>query len=102
MIIKSLTVENFRSFYGEHEIQFATESQKNTTIIYAMNGVGKTNLLNAVLWCLHGEFSPSFKNREDILNWEAKRRDRKSYHVTLVFEESGTEFVVKRSGGDID
>lgn len=102
MIIKTLTVENFRSFYGEHVIEFATDTDKNTTIIYAMNGVGKTNLLNAVLWCLHGEFSPSFKNRDDILNWEAKRRDRKSYHVSLAFEESGREFVVKRSSGDID
>ena len=61
MIINSVTVENFRSFYGEQEISFATDREKNTTLIYAMNGVGKTNLLNAILWCLHGEFSPSFK-----------------------------------------
>lgn len=102
MIIKSVIVENFRSFYGEQEINFATDPQKNTTIIYAMNGVGKTNLLNSILWCLHGEFSPSFKNRDDILNWEAKRRGRKSYHVTLCFEENDSEYIVKRSGGDID
>jgi DNA sulfur modification protein DndD len=95
-------VENFRSFYGEQEIEFATDREKNTTLIYAMNGVGKTNLLNSVLWCLHGEFSPSFKNREDILNWEAKRRGRKSYHVTLTFDENDSEFIVKRSGGDIN
>ncbi|NAW33496.1 AAA family ATPase [Halomonas alimentaria] len=102
MIIKSLIVENFRSFYGEQEIKFATDRDKNTTLIYAMNGVGKTNLLNALLWCLHGEFSPSFKNRNDILNWEAKRRGRKSYHVTVVFDENDSEFIVKRSGGEID
>ena len=102
MIINSVTVENFRSFYGEQEISFATDREKNTTLIYAMNGVGKTNLLNAILWCLHGEFSPSFKNREEILNWEAKRRGRKSYHVTVCFEENESEYIVKRSGGDID
>lgn len=102
MIIKSVIVENFRSFYGEQEIEFATDREKNTTLIYAMNGVGKTNLLNSMLWCLHGEFSPSFKNRSDILNWEAKRRGRKSYHVTVTFDENDSEFIVKRSGGDID
>ncbi len=102
MIINSVTVENFRSFYGEQEISFATDREKNTTLIYAMNGVGKTNLLNAILWCLHGEFSPSFKNKEEILNWEAKRRGRKSYHVTVCFEENESEYIVKRSGGDID
>ena len=102
MIIKFVTVENFRSFYGEQEINFATDPEKNTTLIYAMNGVGKTNLLNSILWCLHDEFSPSFKNRDEILNWEAKRRGRKSYHVTVCFEENDCEYMVKRSGGDID
>ena len=101
MIIQSVTVENFRSFYGEQTVQFATGKKKNTTIVYALNGVGKTNLLNAVLWCLHGTFSPSFKKRSDLLNWQAKDENRKSYHVTVNFEENNENFVVKRSGGDL-
>lgn len=100
MILNSVTVENFRSFYGEQTINFADDSKKNTTIIYALNGVGKTNLLNAVLWCLHGEFSPSFTNHNDILNWEAARRGRKSYHVSLHLEDSGQQYAIKRTGGE--
>lgn len=100
MILNSVTVENFRSFYGEQTINFADDSKRNTTIIYALNGVGKTNLLNAVLWCLHGEFSPSFTNHNDILNWEAARRGRKSYHVSLHLEDSGQQYAIKRTGGE--
>lgn len=102
MILNSVTVENFRSFYGEQTINFADDSKKNTTIIYALNGVGKTNLLNAMLWCLHGEFSPSFTNHKDVLNWEAARRGRKSYHVSLYLEDSGHQYVIKRTGGEIE
>lgn len=100
MIIQSLTIENFRSFYGEQTIEFSTDKEKNTTIIYAMNGVGKTNILNAVLWCFHGQFSPSFRNSNDLLNWQAKRRGRKSYHVTIEFFENDVLYRIKRTGGE--
>jgi len=102
MILNSVVVENFRSFYGEQSIEFSTDKKKNTTILYALNGVGKTNLLNAILWCLHGSFSNGFKNPKDVLNWEAKRRGRKSYHVTLNFEENDNIYTIKRSGGETD
>ena len=100
MILNYVVVENFRSFYGEQTINFSTDKNKNTTIIYALNGVGKTNLLNAILWCLHGTFSPGFKNPKDVLNWEAKRRGRKSFHVTLNFEENGNQYTIIRTGGN--
>jgi len=101
MIIKSVTLENFRSFYGEQKINFSTDPQRNTTVIYALNGVGKTNLLNSILWCLHDMFTPGFKGVKDILNWQAEKQGRKSYHVTVDFEEDGVNYSVKRSGGEI-
>lgn len=99
MILNSVTVENFRSFYGEQTIKLSTDKNKNTTVIYALNGVGKTNLLNAILWCLHGTFSAGFKTPKDVLNFEAKRQGRKSFHVTLNFEENGNQYTIKRTGG---
>ena len=74
MKLNYLFVENFRSFYGENVLNFSTDSEKNTTIIFAPNGFGKTNLLNAILWCFHNKFSPSFKDPSNLLNWEAARK----------------------------
>ena len=102
MIIQSITIENFRSFYGEQTISFNANTDKNTSFIYAQNGVGKTNFLNAILWCLHGVFNDSFKRPKDVLNWDAKAAGRKSYHVSITFQENGDTYRVTRSGGDID
>jgi DNA sulfur modification protein DndD len=102
MIFESVTVENWRGFYGEQTIQFATDKKRNTTIVYAQNGVGKTNLLNAIMWCLHGELTPSFKRPQDILNWSAKSEGRRSYHVSVYLRSDGDQlYKIKRSGGEI-
>lgn len=53
MRFRSIEISNYRQyrnlklefFPGEHDLQ----------LIIADNGVGKTNLLNAFTWCLHGE-----------------------------------------------
>jgi len=101
MKLSYLFVENFRSFYGENWLNFSTDPEKNTTIIFAPNGFGKTNLLNAILWCFHNKFSPSFKDASNLLNWEAARKGRKSYHVEVGFCADGSEWRVRRSGGRI-
>lgn len=53
MILKSLKIENFRQ-YLKDEILFSTDPEKNFTIIQGSNGAGKTNILNAITWCLYG------------------------------------------------
>lgn len=53
MILKSLKIENFRQ-YLKDEILFSTDPEKNFTIIQGFNGAGKTNILNAITWCLYG------------------------------------------------
>lgn len=102
MIFESLTVENWRGFYGEQTIHFSTSKEKNTTIVYAQNGVGKTNLLNAIMWCLYEELTPSFKKPDDILNHHASREGRNSYHVSIYLRSEDNElYKIQRSGGNI-
>lgn len=102
MIFESVTVENWRGFYGEQTINFSTSKTKNTTIVYAQNGVGKTNLLNAIMWCLYGTLTPSFKKPDDILNHHALREGRNSYHVSIYLRSEKNElYKVQRSGGNI-
>ncbi|MBB3928881.1 DNA repair exonuclease SbcCD ATPase subunit [Sphingobium jiangsuense] len=53
MILEEIRLTDFRCFFGETSIQFSEDPEKNVTIIYAENGVGKTTLLNALLWCFY-------------------------------------------------
>ncbi|MBO4568196.1 MAG: AAA family ATPase [Bacteroidales bacterium] len=53
MRIESIEIHNFRQ-YRNVTFKFPNETGKNDLhIIYAKNGVGKTNVLNAITWCLY-------------------------------------------------
>lgn len=59
MKLISLEIKNFRQYYGDIKIKFNEESEKNFNIIRGVNGAGKTNLMNAITWCL-------YKNEDNI------------------------------------
>jgi len=50
--IKSIFLENYRQYYGETKINFSTRDE-GFTVIAGKNGEGKSNLLNAISWCLY-------------------------------------------------
>lgn len=53
MRIDKIEIRNFRQ-YRDLSFQFPrVEGKKDLHIIYAKNGVGKTNVLNALTWCLY-------------------------------------------------
>jgi DNA sulfur modification protein DndD len=55
MLLTSIKLKDFRQFKGEQVIDFATDGQKNVTIILGGNGSGKTSLAQAFTWCLYGK-----------------------------------------------
>lgn len=55
MKFDSIKIENFRQYKGPVEVKFSLDKEKNFTIIRGTNGAGKTNLLNAITWCLYGK-----------------------------------------------
>lgn len=57
MILKSLTLENFRQFRGEQVVDFAAggAAGQNITVVLGENGRGKTGLYRALMFCLYGE-----------------------------------------------
>lgn len=55
MRFDSIKIENFRQYKGPVEVKFSLDKEKNFTIIRGTNGAGKTNLLNAITWCLYDE-----------------------------------------------
>ena len=55
MKINSITLKNFRPYYGTHTINFATDAERHVTVIQGVNGAGKTSLFTALNWCLYGD-----------------------------------------------
>lgn len=58
MILKTLTLQNFRQFRGGHRLEFATTEAtagRHVTVIFGENGRGKTGVFRALLFCLFGE-----------------------------------------------
>ncbi len=51
--IHSLIIKNFRQ-YHDVDIIFGRDPQKIFTILRGANGAGKTNIMNAITWCLYG------------------------------------------------
>lgn len=51
--ISSLEIKNFRQ-YREAQIVFSHDPEKMFTVIRGANGAGKTNIMNAITWCLYG------------------------------------------------
>lgn len=96
MILEEIRLKDFRCFYGDCNLVFSTEPEKNVTIVYAENGVGKTTLLNALLWCFYGETTKRFEKKEDILNYDAKRDGRTTASVEVLFQHDGKNYIAKR------
>lgn len=52
--ISSISVTNFRQYQGTQVLEFKNDKTKNVSLILGKNGAGKSNLLNAITWCLYG------------------------------------------------
>ena len=73
MFLLELKVCNFRGFYGTQRLRFAPAGSNGVTVIHGENGAGKTNLLNAIFWCLTGAFTPRLSNPELLVEQSGLR-----------------------------
>ena len=96
MKIHKIKLKNFRQFYGEHTIEFATGAERNVTLIHAENGFGKTTLLNAVLWALFNQLTKKFEDPDKILNFTAEDEGEHLASVEVEFEFNKTNYLVSR------
>ena len=55
MRIESIELENFRQYRKEKFVFPKLKGKKDIHVIIGENGEGKTNILNALTWCLYGE-----------------------------------------------
>ena len=70
MIIKSITLNNYRLYGGDNTIVFNNKEDKNICLISGENGFGKTTFLHSLIWCLYGRLITEVEAevRKDIAN----------------------------------
>lgn len=92
MKLKSISIENFRSFKDKQTFYFSSleedsfnyiSGENQVDIKLGANGAGKSTLGNALCWVLTGKTSEKF-NAETLCNWDTK----KGYCVELQFDDS--------------
>ena len=92
MQLKTIKLLNFRQFYGNQKIDFSTDSEKNVTLIHAENGVGKTTLLNALLWCFYKDTTTKFELPENIVSEQAIKENKTNASVEVIFLDKGKTY----------
>ncbi len=66
MRLNSITIQNFRFFYGENTFDFSADASKPITVFIGENGGGKSSIMNALVWCFFNELIPGSDRPEEI------------------------------------
>ena len=106
MIISNVTIENFRCYYGQSNIEFNQNGK--VTLIFGDSGYGKSSFLQFFRWMFYG--NPDFGDNDDqpLVNntavSEAKSGSKIKVFGQIDFEHLGvkyslskTQYFVKRS-----
>ena len=96
MKIDKIIFKDFRQFFGEQELAFSMDDEKNVTLIHAENGVGKTAILNAIWWTFFGETTPGFERPHDIVSDAALKEGKTTAEVRIYFEHDDHRYVIVR------
>ncbi len=97
MLLKRIKLKNFRQYFGDVEIRFATDKLKNITVIHGENGVGKTALLNAIKWCFYGNVTSNFREPHLLINKEAVAEGVTACSVEIEYQNGNDTFLIKRT-----
>lgn len=97
MRIKSIHIKDYRQ-YKKLEIDFTKFAEHDLHILIGQNGTGKTNLLNAINWCLYGtephlgDESRSLPkvNLEALKEAELSNKSKVSADVKILAENNGS------------
>jgi len=96
MKIRKLILENFRTFYGKHQIDFSTSEKKPVTIFIGENGSGKTTLLNAIFWVFTGGTTKQFGESNILINKDAANEKASECSVEIHFDTDTHSYVLIR------
>ena len=103
MIIKSITLNNFRQFKGKQSLNFSCDPEKNVTVMLGDNTFGKTTILQAFNWCFYNfvifpkESNPDFLLNLEVADEQAGKQQKCEVFVEVVLDHEEKEYVVRRS-----
>lgn len=87
MIIKKITIENFRCFQGKHEVLFSTDGK--ITLVYGLSGSGKTSFLHFLKWVLYNDRKFSDKGKDNYHLYNEKLDEKnigEKFNVSGIIE----------------
>lgn len=93
MLLRKLTIKDFRQFKGTQTMEFSQDKENNITLVIAKTGVGKTTIEQAFTWCLYGE--TNFSDKSLLCKstaQEMKPNDEKTVSVILEFAHNNIEY----------
>lgn len=103
MKLRRMVIKDFRPFYGTQELSFSHGKNRNVTVVHAENGLGKTALLNALLWALYGKdgLTEDVEQPDRIINEVAAANGKDSptdtyAEVIVFFDHDDDEFILRR------
>lgn len=92
MRIKSLTINNFRSYYGKNEFTFTD----GLTLIIGDNGDGKTTFFDALKWLLDPALEKAdINNISEMRKLELEIGEVETVLVSMTFDHDGEKMVEK-------
>ena len=108
MLIKSITLHNFRQFKGTQKLGFSSDPDKNVTVLLGDNTFGKTTILQSFNWCLFGiadfpkDSNPEFLLNLEVANELAGVQQKSEVYVELTLEHKGMEYIILRKQPYVD
>ena len=102
MKIKSITMENFRPYYGKQKIEFS-QGENNITIIFGENGGGKTSLYRAIVFALFGDRHLEQVDKTNVVHFVNRKAIDESPDTPVIasaqieFDHNDFNYIIKRS-----
>lgn len=93
MIIKEISIRNFRSYYGENKFEFS----EGLTLVIGDNGDGKTTFFEALQWLFNtATENNSIDNASEMRKSKLEIGESDEVAVRMVFDHDG-EKVLKNA-----
>lgn len=108
MLIKCITLQNFRQFKGKQRLDFSYDPLRNVTVLLGDNTFGKTTILQAFNWCLYGisdfpkDSNPDFLLNHEVANEYAGVQPKVEVFVELMLIHNNIEYIILRKQPYVD